>query len=319
MASLRARAWARAALRPSLRMVFIFWNAACGMADRVDASAGWPAGDNASKRTMERNADGYGWHTSVATSGTPNAENSVPPPPAATASDTGTNKGTNTGINTNTSTNMNADTGAGNGTDTNTATDTADTASATSTATTTTCMVVEATSTAATSTAGTSTITVATSTAVAHLVIAEIQIAGASSSDEDFVKLFDQTADEVDVSGWKLRKRSKSGADYSLRVFPVGSTVAPGGDFVWANGSGGFGDAIGANVTSTATLAADNSVALFDANGALIDAVAWGEGTNQYVEDAAYPANLDAGQVLKRAFADGALVDTDNNANDFAL
>jgi hypothetical protein len=76
---------------------------------------------------------------------------------------------------------------------------------------------------------------------------------------------------------------------------------------------------LNADATSTETLAADNSTALFDASGTIVDAVAWGEGADQYVEGAPYPANPDTNQVLKRKFADGGIVDTDNNADDFTL
>ena len=46
--------------------------------DEVDAKEGWQAGDNASKRTMERKAgsDPALWHTSVNVGGTPKSENS---------------------------------------------------------------------------------------------------------------------------------------------------------------------------------------------------------------------------------------------------
>ena len=42
--------------------------------NRVDASAGWPAGDNTTKKTMERTVSG--WQTSASAGGTPMAENS---------------------------------------------------------------------------------------------------------------------------------------------------------------------------------------------------------------------------------------------------
>jgi hypothetical protein len=45
------------------------------LVDAVDASGGWPAGDNITKQTMERKGDGS-WQTSVAVGGTPKADNS---------------------------------------------------------------------------------------------------------------------------------------------------------------------------------------------------------------------------------------------------
>ena len=57
------------------------FTASCELLDEVQASAGWPAGETDTKRTMERNADGS-WHTSASVGGTPKATNSAGAPPA---------------------------------------------------------------------------------------------------------------------------------------------------------------------------------------------------------------------------------------------
>ncbi|MCR4328170.1 MAG: helix-hairpin-helix domain-containing protein [Patescibacteria group bacterium] len=48
----------------------------CVLIDEVDASHGWPAGDNATKKTMERSAIDLSWNTSGVVSGTPYEKNS---------------------------------------------------------------------------------------------------------------------------------------------------------------------------------------------------------------------------------------------------
>jgi hypothetical protein len=154
--------------------------------------------------------------------------------------------------------------------------------------------------------------------AIDHLVIVQVQIAGAASSN-DFVKIFNPMGVAVDLTGWKLHKKSSTGADYSLKTFPTGMTIAPGAYVTWANSENGFADSIGADVSSTEMLSADNSVALMDPSEAVIDAVAWGTGTNQYVEGDPYPTDPTAGQILVRKSADGSVVDTDDNANDFTI
>ena len=50
----------------------------CNLIDEVNASAGWPAGDNGTKKTMERNETDLNWHTSSIVGGTPKAKNSSP-------------------------------------------------------------------------------------------------------------------------------------------------------------------------------------------------------------------------------------------------
>jgi len=52
----------------------------CNLIDEVLANPGWPAGSNTSaaeRKTMERDANGFGWHTSLVVAGTPKKENSI--------------------------------------------------------------------------------------------------------------------------------------------------------------------------------------------------------------------------------------------------
>lgn len=52
-------------------------DASNALVDQIDAAAGWPAGDNEKKLTMERKADGN-WQASAVAGGTPKAANSEP-------------------------------------------------------------------------------------------------------------------------------------------------------------------------------------------------------------------------------------------------
>ncbi len=49
----------------------------CELADEIDASKKWPAGDNSAKKTMERSFLDLSWHTSANPGGTPKAENTM--------------------------------------------------------------------------------------------------------------------------------------------------------------------------------------------------------------------------------------------------
>lgn len=313
--------------------LFVF-DGGCALSDMLDASNGWPAGENTAKRTLERDAIGFGWHTSASPGGTPGRENSIALAAttsmvmaqtqsrllAANMSDTIVHAASATAA-------VATATASGAAALTN-ATTTGQGAAASSS------WSAGASGTPVSSTisgcAGTvsgnggetvSTSTTSASVAAApdhHILIAEIVIDG-SSSTNDFIKLFNPTPSSVDLGGWRLRKKTSTGSDQSIRVFPDGSAVLPDAYFTWANSAGGFSEAIGADVSSTATLAASNSVALFDASGTIVDAVAWGDGTNQYVDGASFPGNPGAGEVLARREEYGTFVDTDNNANDFVI
>ena len=158
----------------------------------------------------------------------------------------------------------------------------------------------------------------APSPSAGHVLIGIVQTAGDASMN-DFVAIVNPTHTSVDMSGWKLRKRSSSGTEYSLKTFPADSTIVSGGKFIWANSADGFADIVNADVASTQILAGDNSVALIDATGAIVDAVAWGNGNGQFVEGSPYPENLAAGQMLTRKSSANSVVDTDNNAEDFEI
>lgn len=58
----------------------------CVARDGVVADPSWPAGDNDTKQTMERNWETLAWHTSTADGGTPGKENSVGTPMIKTVS-----------------------------------------------------------------------------------------------------------------------------------------------------------------------------------------------------------------------------------------
>lgn len=148
----------------------------------------------------------------------------------------------------------------------------------------------------------------------------EIQISGGvGATAKDFIRIYNPNGFSIDVSKWKLAKRSKTGTESSVKVIPDGTVIAPGGTLIWANSKDNFAATIGAQLSTTATISADNSIALFDSAGNIIDAVAWGEGTNQFVEGSAYSVNPEGGQILRRKSDGQSLKDTDNNATDFSV
>ncbi len=151
-----------------------------------------------------------------------------------------------------------------------------------------------------------------------NILIAEVQIAGASTTN-DFVKIYNSENFIMDIGGWKLKKKTNSGTEYSVRVFPAGSAIQSRGYFIWANSAGGFSATVGANVSSTQTLSADNSITLFDSNNTRGDALAWGSSTLPYVEGAPYPKNPGENKILSRKFFGGEMQDTNNNSADFEI
>lgn len=156
-----------------------------------------------------------------------------------------------------------------------------------------------------------------------HLVISEVQISGgAGKTTNDFIEIYNPTQSVLDISSWKLRKRTKSGSESSIKVFSDGKNIPAHGFFLWANSNDGYDQTINADEASTQTIAENNSIALFDPNDVLIDALAWGDGhINPFFEGSttSTPANPEANQSLERkpGSDNGNGEDSNENFDDF--
>ena len=261
------------------------FNSGCVLQDKVQANPYWPSGDNSVKKTMERKAD-LTWQTSKEIGGTPRKENSE-----GEASPTG-----------GPARNAAHNTAGGGGGAANSAP-------------------LEAsppTGQAPTTATATTTATTTQPAEPTRVVISEIQIANDEATNNDFIELFNQTATQADISGFKLKKKSSTGSEYSIKVLPEASIIPGNGYFLWANSDY---TAIAFDVASSQTLSANNSVALLDANDNIQDQAAWGQGENQFVETTAFPESPEKGTSLARKWiADtNTCTDTNNNQTDFEI
>ncbi len=151
-----------------------------------------------------------------------------------------------------------------------------------------------------------------------HLLITEIQIEGETSS-QDFIKIYNPQDTSLNISGYKIRKRSSTGKEYSVRALPKGSEIAPYGYFLWANSKGNYSEKIGSNVKSTATISKNNSIALFDNEKNIIDSLCWGKSQTPFKEGNCFPENPSKNQKLERIKINNKYQDTNNNESDFKL
>ncbi len=154
-------------------------------------------------------------------------------------------------------------------------------------------------------------------TAINDLIIVEVKVRG-DSPDNSFVKIYNPKNEPLDISGLRIRKKSSTGREYSVRVFPKESFISPLGYFLWANSRDDYHLSVGADVYSTTSISSDNSIALFSSKGDVIDALAWGDGENQFFLEKPFPYNPQEREIIKRVKND-AYQDTKNNAMDFYL
>jgi hypothetical protein len=151
-----------------------------------------------------------------------------------------------------------------------------------------------------------------------RLIIVEVQIAG-EKTNNDFIKIYNPLDNDLDISGYKLMKKSSTGSESLIKVFPSGSILSAKSYFLWANSDDNYASLIGANIWSTATLAKNNSVALFSPDEAIFDALSWGKSNNSFFEELSFPENPIPNQKLERKKINDDYQDTNNNSQDFCL
>ena len=157
---------------------------------------------------------------------------------------------------------------------------------------------------------------------IPQIFITEIQIETASSASYDFIELYNPATSSINLSGFQLKKRSSTGSESSVRLFPTGSIISAQNYFLWLNTDfASNSPEISADIISTQTLAKNNSIALFDKRDNLIDAVGWGTSTNPFSETASFPQNPGENQSLSRKWSTTTqnYIDTNNNQDDFEI
>lgn len=169
----------------------------------------------------------------------------------------------------------------------------------------------------------------------APIIITEVQTGAATASDE-FIELYNQSAEPIDITGWHIRYLNSTSAGDDTTLLATIQTsdstrivLASGEYYVLRTQTISIPDGI-KNQTFTASLSkTDKTIALFARDETTCemvvqDAVAWestvgttnGEGTGVLVSGAA----INKDKLLQRYRNDiGEYIDTNNNAVDFAL
>ena len=162
---------------------------------------------------------------------------------------------------------------------------------------------------------------------IAKILINEIQISGQTVKDE-FIELYNPNNEDIDLNNWSLKKKTSSGNESSLvSSSSFSGTISSLGYFlivpqVKDDGSFNYqGEAIPDLYYSgkTYSIAADNTILLYDQNQNLIDKVGFGE--VQDFESQAFSQNPDTNQSIGRKFNSDIqeYQDSDNNFQDFEI
>lgn len=157
-----------------------------------------------------------------------------------------------------------------------------------------------------------------TTTLANNLFFTEVLVQG-EKSQNCYIEIFNQSPEKIDVSGFKLKKKTSTGKEYSIRVFPQNSYIEAYGYFLWANSKDNYHLDVRADVSSTTQISKNNSIALFSKNNELIDALSWGEGENQFFLGNSLVFNPEKNEKIKRKKDNNTYINTKNNKNDFYI
>lgn len=156
------------------------------------------------------------------------------------------------------------------------------------------------------------------------ILISEIQTGSTSLASEEFIELYNAGTTDQDINNWKLQYFSASVSSFTgspTRTIALHG-VLKAGEYYLVASTGYLTDK--ANEVFSATLAkAGGHVRLVSPDAVDItkfveeDLLGWG--TAQQPEGVAPPAPADGSSLQRKVNEEGKLVDTDDNAEDFAV
>lgn len=145
------------------------------------------------------------------------------------------------------------------------------------------------------------------SASASGLVIDEFKISGDGGSYDEYIVVANNGNEDINLEGYSLKKKTVSGRKYDL--FTFNDFILEKQRKVLISGSGYTGKK---DYIYTNSIAADNTLVIYDKAGTVVDLVGYGE--VQEYESKAIP-NPEVNDIYKRLNG----VDTDNNYNDFIL
>jgi hypothetical protein len=151
------------------------------------------------------------------------------------------------------------------------------------------------------------------------VVISEIRFVGPLGPDDEFIEIFNPTQNIINISGWKIRRASASGATlYDQVVFPPGTEIQAGQYLLIVNNTSpnGYSGTVTGNFFYTDGFATNGGVAITRADNTIVDQVGLGSTTLYYETErlSQLTGNIDRGYARVDACEDN-----NNNSTDFTL
>lgn len=156
------------------------------------------------------------------------------------------------------------------------------------------------------------------------IVISEFRFRGPSGGNDEFVEIYNNSDNPIDISGWKLMGSSNT-APTGVRATVRPNTILPGRQhYLFVNtAASGYSGTVAGNISYTTGVGDNGGIAITDAANTIMDQVGITTTGTAYREGTALATqlttNTDRGYERKPGGASVTLQDTNDNATDFQL
>jgi len=152
------------------------------------------------------------------------------------------------------------------------------------------------------------------------VLISEFRTRGPNGASDEFIELYNGTDASVDISGWKLKGSSSSGA-IAVRLTINAVTILPAHRHFLAANSGGYSGSVLPDQSYTSGLVNDGGLALTLPNDTVIDQVGLSSGSafREGMHLAPLPSDANQSYERKPGGMTGSTQDTSDNFEDFQL
>jgi uncharacterized protein (TIGR03437 family) len=153
-----------------------------------------------------------------------------------------------------------------------------------------------------------------------RVVISEFRTRGPEGASDEFVELYNNSDEPVDISGWKIKGSSSTGAITTRLTISPAVVISPRGHFLAAN-LGGYSEAVPYDVGYSSGFSNDGGIALTTGNDEILDQVGLSQGSafREGMHLAPLPSDANQSYERKPGGLAGSTQDTGDNFTDFQL
>lgn len=154
------------------------------------------------------------------------------------------------------------------------------------------------------------------------IVISEFRTRGPSGGNDEFIELYNLSAANVNIGGWKVNGSNSLGTVGTRVTIAAGTTLGSGCHYLLANAAtGGYSGGVAPQQTYNTGITDDGGIAILDGSSVIVDQVGMSAGSAYKEGGTLLPltTNVNRSYERKPGGSGGSGIDTDNNASDFQL